>query len=273
MTEIIISDTRTYLLPGIWNELTEEQLVNNAEDILLYSTLTTAADKFYLKTKIAFTLCGLQFERGKTSEFLVNEIQTKLLPGMEWLFLDNQLTEQLLPKVRIRKGFMLHGLCGPSGNFNNLSFEEFDDAEFWFSRLSTGNPEEQQQALNMFCAILYRQPSDHKKGDTRIDYSPHDNKQRAEWFAHCSIKIKLAIMLWYVGCRTKLTTDFAPLFESKTSKGGSATWTDIAHSIAGPVLGTIDDVFKRPVRQIFVEMMRLYNEAEEIKAQQDKQKD
>jgi hypothetical protein len=270
MTEIIISDKRTYILPGIWNELTEAQLTANAEDILLYATLTTNADKFYLKTKIAFNLCGLQFN--ENSEFLINEIQTKLLPCIEWLFLDNQLTEQLIPKVRIRKGFLLHGLCGPSSNFNNLSFEEFDDAEFFFARLSTADVKAQEEALNMLCAILYREHSDAKKGDNRIDYSPHDNEKRAEWFAHCEMKTKLAIMLWYIGCRTRLTTDFAPLFESKSDKGGSTTWTEIAHSIAGPVLGDLDKVFKRPVRQIFVEMMRLHLQGEELKEREEANK-
>lgn len=270
MTEIVISDKRTYLLPGIWNELTPEQLLANAENILLYSTLETPADKYFLKTKIAFTLCGLRFE--EATDFLVNEIQHKLLPGIEWLFLDNQLTLQLFPKVRIRKGFLLHLLCGPSSNFNNLTFEEFDDAEFFFARLTTGEAQEQMKALNMLCAILYRQPGDQTKGDTRIPYSPHDNQTRETWFAACDIRIKLCIMLWYIGCRTQLTTDFAPLFESKTNKGGATTWTEIAHSIAGPVLGDIDKVFQRNVRQIFVEMLRLYSEAEDIKAAQEEQK-
>lgn len=259
MTEIIVSDSRRFLLPDAWNELSYEQLFDNAIHIFEYNIVKEEATKAYLKTKIALHLSGFN-EADAKNEFLQTEIATKILPLMDWMFDSNTLSEQKLPSIRLRKNWSLCRLYGPSSDFMNLSFEEFDDAEYWFHELMNPDTEQRQKTINILCAILYRPYSDTIKGDTRVAYSPHDNEARSRWFENCDTRHKLCVLLWYMGCRTRMIADFAPLFGGGGEGGGSLTM--LAHSLARPVLGNIDELNRRTVRQVLTEMLRLYNMAQ-----------
>lgn len=278
MTTITLNDTTAYRLPSTWNELTADNLLLVIDKLQQYDK-ADATVQAEIKTELVLLLSGLRLPEGMTDitvekdgeTFAEAEIRNKLLPAIAFLFEKNTLTKQLFPKIRIRKRFRVKHLYGPSDNFMNLSFGEFDDAEYFFS-IITAQAEltderliEIANALNMFCAILYREYEE-RKGDSRIAYSAHDNEARAEWFSRADANLKAAILFWYIGCRNQLESDFAPLFESKKGSETNVTWTMLAHSLAGPVLGNIDDVFARNIRQVFTEMLRLFNQAEEMEA-------
>lgn len=275
MTTITVNETTGYQLPSHWNELTLTQLYYVVTQLQKLDSSDTEAQAA-IKTDIALYLSGLKLPDVAKSEsdlFLLNQLRTKLLPAVGFLFEQNLLSKQLLPQLRIRKGFLLKYFYGPSDNFMNVSFGEFDDAEYFFELITKQNElteeriKEMNDALNMLCAILYR-PFEEKKGDTRIDYNAHDNAERVEWFKRADPEQKAAILFWYIGCRNQLVHDFSPLFNSPSGKASerSATWTMLAHSLAGPVLGDVDKVNSRPVRQVFTEMLRLFIQAEEMQA-------
>lgn len=265
MTEVTISTLPPAIIPSEWNELTREQLLFVCTKLNAYQTADESL-KAELKADIAFHLIDLPL--AEHTEYVAEQVRTLLLPTIDFLFEPSQLTEQLLPKIKIRKHITAHFLYGPASNFNNLTFEEFDDAEYWLEQMKTESATE--HALNMFCAILYREFAE-SKGDTRIPYSAHDNEERAKWFAYCEPEVRLAILLWYTGCRAQLVNNFEDLFKAApTDNSAPGGWTIIAHSLAGPVLGTIDDVLKRPVRQVFTEMQRLFKNAQELEAMREK---
>lgn len=258
MTELLISNGKRHLLPDSWNELSYTQLYDNALSIFEYNIAKDEVKRAYLKARIAFNLSGFS-PAAQDNGFLMNEIQSKVLPALDWMFESNLLTKQNLPSVLLRKRFALCRFYGPADDFSNLSFEEFDDAEYWFHELMNPDLQERERALNMLCAILYR-PFAQKKGDTRIDYSPHDNEARAKWFSFANTRMQLCVLLWYMGCRTHLTNDFRELFAGHGDGEGNLTL--LAHGLSGPVLGDIDKLNKRPVRQVLTEALRLYRQAE-----------
>lgn len=259
MTEIIVDNKKRFLLPDSWDELTYEQLYSIAIHIFEYNIVKEEATKAYLRTKIVVELSGFCGYSAK-NEFLQSELALKVLPVMDWMFDRNLLTRQLLPSIRIRKKFSTVRFHAPSDNFNNLTFEEFDDAEYWFIELMNPDTKQREKALNMLCAILYR-PYLQTAVDNRIPYHATENEPRAEWFSYCDTRHKLCVLLWYMGCRNALTDQFHELFSGKGD--GEGNWTMLAHSLAGPVLGDIDKVNKSPIRKVLTEMLRLYRQGED----------
>ena len=265
MTEVTLSNLPPVNIPSEWNELSREQLLFVCTKLNAYQTADDAL-KAELKSAIAFHFINLPI--AERTEYVAEQLRTLLLPAIDFLFEPSQLTKQLLPRIKIRKHISAIFLYAPADNFNNLTFEEFDDAEFWLEQMKAENKTE--EALNMFCAILYREHKE-TKGDTRAPYSAHDNEARAKWFAWCEPEVRLAILLWYTGCRAQLVNNFEDLFNAAPAENSTpGGWTIIAHSLAGPVLGTIDDVLKRPVRQVFTEMQRLFKNAKELEALREK---
>lgn len=275
----LLLNNKAYNMPSEWNELTAEAAIIVVSKLQEYEQ-GDEDQKAKIKTEIALSLSELKLPEGMEQievenggeTFFEQQLRTKLLPLANFIFEQNTLTKQLLPKLRIRKNFLLKTFYGPADNFANLSMGEFDDAEFFFKIITDKQeltPEriaDLDMALNMLCAILYRE-YENKKGDNRVDYHHADNDKRAAWFARCDYRYKALILFWYIGCRNSLVNDFKVLFEGGTeSKSSEVTWTELAHSLAGPVLGDIDKVFSRPVRQVFTEMKRLHNQAEEMAA-------
>ena len=256
-------------MPSGWNELSPEQLLLLAQWLVDYSKQEPAIAA-QIKTEVAQNISGFKKEafENKDAEFFISEVLNKLLPEVEFLFTGNTLTKNLFPIIRIRKYFIMWRLHGPKDNFENLTFSEFEDAEFWLEQFQQlKEDKEKDHALNMLCSVLYREYGDNK-GDERIPYDALDNELRAKKFEHCDWKQKLCILLFYIGCRNSLVADFKILFEGKTEGRSDLTWADFAHSLAGPVLGDIDKVSKRMVRQVFYEMRRLKLEAIAIEEKQ-----
>jgi len=264
MIEIIVSDKKKYYLPESWNELTYEQIFKNAVSIFEYNIVKDEATKSYLRTRIINALSGLEPDANNT--FLLGEITRKVLPEMDWMFSSNRLTEQKLPSIMLRKRFALCRFYGPASDFANLTFEEFDDAEFWFHALINPDTTEREKAMNMLCAILYRQFAE-TPGDSRIPYNAFENEIRQKWFNSADTRAKLYVLLWYMGCRTVMVESFGELFNGKGS--GEGNWTLLAHQLSGPVLGTLDQVNKRPVRVVLTEMLRLYRQGQNTEAAQE----
>lgn len=256
-------------MPDNWNELEPHQLLFVAEKMGIYDE-ADAEGAAMIKSELAFCLSNIYDEpevREARGTYFETQVREKLLPAVDFIFKENNLTKNLLPKVRIRKGFVIRYFYGPADNFINLSFEEFDDAEYWFAVCTGTQVSEQDRAhaLDMLCAILYREYFE-TKSDTRQAYSPFDNESRSKWMACLDPLHKAAILLWYIGCRNQLVNDFKPLFEGGSRKTETAGgWTMLAHSLSGPVLGDIDKVNRGPVRRAFTEMLRLWQIAEEKK--------
>ena len=266
MIEVTINDSRCFTVPGSWDELTAEQLKAICSHLVSLSLLSATDAQAYHLAKIALLLAQGADTTLPLTGHVQTEVVNKLLPALQYLRTSG-LTRQLLPVIRIRKRFRLYRYHGPADNFANLSMGEFEDCEHFIDRIKEAPTDaEKEKAVNMLCAILYRPYAD-RRGDNRIEYIAAENEQRAAIFEHCDADSKFCILLYYLGCRNRLVTDFAMLFSGKQQSSEPLSWADFAHSLAGPVLGNIDDVYRRPVRQVFFEMRRIKMQADEIEEQ------
>lgn len=252
MLTIALNDRYNYNLPTGWNELNVQQL----KDVTLI--LTNGQPEHIKRQEIIRKLTGMDKRLVKWREFLkpdpfyyvALQFVDVLFPEINYLFDQNQLTNQLLPGVTAWRYGVPHRLYGPAANFMDLTFAEFDDAEYWLDNFKkTAN----NHALDMLCAIIYRPRKWWSR--ERVEYNPLDNDHRARLCARLPDAVRLCILFYYTGCRNVLMNDFAELFTANGS--GSGSWTDLAHEMAGPVLGSIDEVNRRPVRQVFYEMRRV----------------
>ncbi len=266
MLQVNVNDTYSFQVPANWHELTAPQLKAICQHLVQLSMPTTTDAQSYHLAKVAMLL-ATTLSAGKLSgSYAATEVAHKLLPHLQYLK-HNQLTKQLLPIIRVRKGFRLKRYHGPAENFSNLTMAEFEDCEYLIDVIRTAESDtDKDDALNLLCATLYRE-YDKSPADERIAYVAAATKARAQFIAHADVTEKLCILLWYIGCRNSLVADYPMLFDGKGSDTSGLSWADFAHSLAGPVLGNIDQVYARPVRQVFFELRRIKLLSEEQQQQ------
>lgn len=214
-----------------WNELNRKQLLQAA--ILLHSgydtelALQKALQIVSGKSALRFLLLPKDF-RERTEKYA-----TWLLDG------ENTLTNQLLPKYK--------GLYGPDESFGNLLLVEFHYTETAYHRMVT---EKDPDALDELIAIMYREPKANydvrrnSDGDIRTPFAHGDIAYHKAKVKKWPNDVKLAIMLWYDGCRQQLVKDYEAVYPK------AKTQTDnyfeglykMMRSLAGDKYGTIDKV-------------------------------
>ena len=215
-----------------WNELDKRQLIQAA--LLLHSgksageAIQKALQILCKKWTVPFLLLPIDF-RERCEKYA-----TWLVDG------DNTLTKQLLPKYK--------KLYGPDDDFNNLLLVEFHYTETAYNRLINGKDPD---ALDELIAILYREPKenynhqrnsdgDHRKAFVYGDIAWHKAKVK-KW----PTKIKLAVMLWYDGCRQQLVKDYPLVYPTKAEPEQDNFFEGLyklMRTISGEKYGTIDRV-------------------------------
>ena len=267
MIEVIVNDKQRFNVPQAWNELTSRQLADVAP--FIFKPEITLADR----TKIAYHICGFGYDVLRhNNEFLCQEILIKVLPLITFLFEKINLTRQVTTEIKVGRKFQFFGtrmLYGPADNFDNLTIAEFSDCE---SCLTEYQQSKDVIWLNRFIAILYRprnKSADPAKpgytGDLRQPYNFYLNDLIAAMVEKIPDGVKMGVMLWYVGCRTSLTTDYQFLFNSKSDKGAEGgSWTDLIHGLSGPKFGTIDQTMTANLKVVFKELTILHKQAAEL---------
>ena len=270
MIPVTINDKQQYNLPENWNELTGKQLCAIAPYLFMKEI------DLQQRSVIACKLLQLDYRVLKSAnDFLSLELINKILPLVSWMFEDITLTAQLLPVIDIPKHFMFFGstkLYGPTANFNNLCIAEFSDTEFC---LTEYQKTKEEKWLNLFIAILYRPKQKgidtaaaNYAGDIRQAYNFHLNDFIAVMVSKLDTNLKMAIMLWYLGCRAELVKDYKFLFsdgnKKATAEGGS--WTDVIHGLAGPKFGTVEQTMSANLKVVLKELSILHHQAAELAA-------
>jgi hypothetical protein len=113
------------------------------------------------------------------------------------------LTIQLMPSLRAS----WRRLYGPSSSLFNISYGEFIHAEACYNRYISSND---VNDLNSLCAVLYR-PSNgvrprsiHFEGDRREIFNDFIYPDRGRWLRRVPRWRRIAIFLFYSGCRQAL---------------------------------------------------------------------
>ena len=134
MTELLISNGKRHLLPIAGTSWATRSYTITpflfSNTISLKTEVKRATWKHVLRLTSGFSPAA-----GITA-FWWTKYRAKVLPALDWMFESNLLTKQNLPQFFTTcKRFALCRFYGPADDFSNLSFEEFDDAEYWFHEL------------------------------------------------------------------------------------------------------------------------------------------
>lgn len=262
MITVYLNDKGVSRLPESFNELTPEQLLAIAP--FVGKAEYTEAEKLnvcFLLMQTNLMLTTKETLKKNAYEFFADELRTKVLPLVPFLFAENKLTAQLLPVVSVGR-ILKKKFYGPSSQFNNLTLEEFSDAEDCLSHFEqTLDP----IWISRFFAVLYRpgHPSHETlRGDARNVYNIHLNDKYGSQLMKLSEHHRAAILLWYQGCRAEVVSDYAFLFlKDKKDEAAQSSWVDVIHGMAGTKFGDIKATGRTLLKVILTEMRINYQNA------------
>jgi hypothetical protein len=217
-------------LATTWNELTGRQLLRLAR-LRLAGQEPTPDDLLQVLLQVP----------PSTWRRLSVAHRVQLRPRAQFLSATAQgvapLTAQLLPHFNC-------SWCryyGPREAFRNLRFDEFIFADSFYLRyLKTG----EQRYLDQLVAVLYRPQaagyaprSVDYQGDRREPFNEHLLPSRAKTLGRLRANAKLAVLLYYRGCRRLLEERYDYVFtESNQSQATSSGWQEVLHGLAGEVI-------------------------------------
>jgi len=205
MIYALSSYKKAFYLAESFNELSAKQLFAITK---IRSSKMDANEAILAALRILLKMPFIKFA------LLPAEIKERLLPYAEWVFGDNTLTHQLLPKYK--------GLYGPKSKLLNLRMKEFHACEMRYKMILDGVP----GAMDELIAILYRPGKPHydlgvdKDGDVRIDYNGNTVAARATAIAKWPIEVKQAIVFFYDGCRMELIKNHPIVFDQSNNEQG-----------------------------------------------------
>jgi hypothetical protein len=267
-----------YSIPGSWNELTQQQLLQ----------LVTMYNKKYnlveLSVKLLLVITGLKvvfidkyeakgsditseaFEFRHGSHHFIIDIKdiihaaSKLdflfhieeIKGQKVYSLNSKLSRNLFPEIIFGMPLFREIWHGPADNFTNMILSEFIHAETAFDKLLSTSDE---KYLDHLIAILYRPAGKLKtkdpefRGDIREPFNDFIIDNRASLSHMIRDDIKIAILLFYTGSRYALTKIFPEVF----SGSGSAD-TDTFRSYMGLIetLANYDITKKEEIRNAYL---------------------
>jgi len=200
-------------IPSEWEELTPEQVVFIAPRMLNFRPDIQA-----MKDEIMAKFMQI---RNKDLRRLNIAQMNGLHKALNFLWEKNDLTTNPLPllKIRFRK------YHGPGPRMKDISFGQFMIADTFFLKyMRSRSPED----LNMFVASLYY----------RKEFDASKVERVAQKLRRAKMDKKLAVVLFFTGCRNYINNRFPLLFpkpakgESK-AKGNKASWGDVLISLVG----------------------------------------
>lgn len=260
-------NTTNYPIPSQWEELSADQLRRIA-------WLSTLQKSGLALSKLFFFILTLHlplWKRIRLQWFYLYQATTEergdFLKLVESFKEKPRLTTQKLEKIR-GKSVLLYG---PSSGLSNCTFFEYIQAEKYFLNYleatslrggttkqslddKTASPygtrSDGSEWLNRLVATLYR-PSDPlakaHADDRRIPLTDAGIRFRLALVNRIDIGTKLAILMWFDGCRAQITQAFpaifpkpvkeesplSPLQGGKGGKSKTSGWIDMISELAG----------------------------------------
>lgn len=226
--------------PSGWGEINLKQFRKLVE--LFFFTQVKENEKLAIATLILYNL-------PRRAVFLFEPDQLyKLTKKCDWVF-SEPLTIQLLPSIKIGRT-KLHG---PGNDLRGYTGDEFQYADTYFMRyIETG----EEQFLNKMIAVLYRpMESINELGDIREKFASYKMEERTKKIAKLNPWKKMAIFLFYKGCRQKWEEYHPELFNADTEpEGESSMWHTILLRISGKEFGDYNKTTSQPVHNLFALM-------------------
>jgi len=162
--------------------------------------------------------------------------KTEDINGQKVYTLNSQLSKNLLPKIQF--GVLKKKLWyGPTDNLTNLIFCEWIHSENEFARfIKSGN----ENYLNRLVAVLYREKSftNEYNGDVRKKFNDFLIDKNAGIAKRIPLSKRIAILLFYSGCRQALIKIFPDVFSGSSSGNTHAgdafrSYLNLVETLAG----------------------------------------
>lgn len=255
--QLIFYEKKKLAIPSIWEELSGKQLKRLA--VLLHSgkekeeTAIRALHILSNKNLIRFWLLPL-------------DLRFRALPFVEWIN-KQELICQLLPEVK--------GFYGPCSDFDNLTMVEFHYSEMAYCQL-VKNKEE--RFLTELISALYREKKHgydnarNEEGDCRKPFSHGLFEYGQQKIDRWPTATKLAILLWYDGCRQNLVNEYPAIYPLKTESGENQFegMYKMMRSITGDKYGTMEQVEKLGVHTAHLEISCMMEEQAQMQKELEK---
>jgi hypothetical protein len=232
-----------YLIPENWNELSWDQILSCSNVFIGQSNETE------MLVSLFRSVCNMRNYRFFT---MPPDIMTDCLHLIAWLRDKVCLTNQQLPVYR--------RYYGPGKELENLKAKEFALTELYFIQYrNEGNTD----SLNALIAILYRPAKvnydkiKNAAGDIREGYNPHVTDYHKRIIAKWPAVVKVAIALYYEGCRNNFFEQYTEVFEGESSEGELppyGMWNIMRDIAEKGAYGNMDQVEEQYVDTLLMEI-------------------
>lgn len=248
-------------VPTTWNELTPDQLCQVAA--LLYAD---NKDIHRFRIMLLRILMGLKWHH---LWIIGSERLIDLFPFVDFIEKEITLTKNKIRELKI-KGIRLFG---PIGDFETLTAEEWTQAdEAYMDFNTTGNVDD----LDRMMAILFRERMkgmwtghSHWANDYRMHFSESRVNLRLAYIKKVPISTKLAVLLWWKGCRHEWESVFERVFKNKTEGPESFGWQETILKLSGAEFGDHKQTQHTQMYRLMLKMEVTIKDEEYRKEQED----
>ncbi len=251
-------------VPTEWNELSAKQLISVAG--LLYSG---TEDLYKFRIELLRILIGLKWHHLLSigSERLID-----LYPFVQFIESEIRLTQNKIQYLKLQgKRYF-----GPIGDFSTLTGEEWTEADECFIEFhSSGDVAE----LDKMMAILFRErikgispKSENWANDYREPFSEARVTNRIPVMAKVPLTVKMAVLLWWKGCRREWEEVFERVFKSKGEGPQSFGWQETLLKLSGSEFGDLKSTQATPMYKLMLKMEVALKDEEYRKEQEDARK-
>jgi hypothetical protein len=195
-----------------------------------------------------------------------------LFPFVKFVEDEINLTQNKIAELRLR-GIRFFG---PIGDFSALRGDEWTEADEAYMDFSQSN---QESDLNRFMAILFRERAKgmwpkHSlwKGDYRIPFLEAQIQNRIPYMERVPLSVKLAVLLWWKGCRREWETVFERVFKAKGEGPESFGWQETLLKLSGSEFGDLEKTNKTYMYKLMLKMEVAIKDDEYRKEQEDMMK-
>lgn len=251
-------------VPATWNELTTQQLIRVAG--LLFSNQN---DIYRFRIELLRILMGFKWHH---LSILGGERMIDLFPFVKFIEEEIRLTQNKVDQLNL-KGIRFFG---PIGDFSTLTGDEWTEADEAYIEFSQTQDE---AALNRMIAILFRP---REKGiwpghsqwmnDYRVPFSEGSVKNRITYMERVPLTVKLAVLLWWKGCRREWEEVFERVFQAKGDGPESFGWQETLLKLSGSEFGDLEKTQKTHMYKLMLKMEVALKDEEYRKEQEDAMK-
>lgn len=194
-------NNKSYQLPGHWNELTKEQMI----DFCTLSRKEISPDVYRLKLLCLFLgIDSKLFNRLTAPQVL------ELTDCLAFLEDISVLTRNLFPVFQNKECI----LAGPADLLLTSTFDEYYFADIYFNLYTKSQKESD---LDIFCATLYRDEIlTDNPDDKRAPFWKYNHAETSKKLEKFDISLKLFVYYFFWGCKNYIALKFPKVFSKTT---------------------------------------------------------